>query len=117
MASLIEPVKKQTNFEIVIILLFWQKWKVLRLRAIRVIPEFDTPGHIGGAGMGIPGLQTQCCDKNGKFNGNYGPADPTKPEIYMFIDGLIKEWRQVFHDQYIHLGIKYNFRNSHFFIK
>ena len=28
------------------------------------------------------GLLTQCCDKNGTFNGNYGPADPTNEGNY-----------------------------------
>lgn len=75
-----------------------------RLRGIRVIPEFDTPGHVAGAGKGQPGLQTKCCGPDGKFNGNYGPADPTNPGNYKFMDTILKEMRQVFKDQYIHLG-------------
>ena len=75
-----------------------------RLRGIRVVPEFDTPGHVGGAGKGQPGLQTKCCGPDGKFNGNYGPADPTNDANYDFMNTLIKELRSVFKDQYIHLG-------------
>jgi len=75
-----------------------------RQRGIRVIPEFDTPGHVRAWGKGQPGLLTKCCDKNGTFNGNYGPADPTNEENYHFMETLFTELRQVFQDEYIHLG-------------
>ena len=53
---------------------------------------------------GQPGLLTQCCGPDGKFNGNYGPADVTNEENYKFIDQLWGELRHIFRDKYIHLG-------------
>lgn len=76
-----------------------------RLRGIRIIPEFDTPGHTKSWGPGGgPDFLTKCTDYNGKFNGEYGPIDPSKPNNYKIIGELIKEVRQVFNDSYIHLG-------------
>ena len=76
-----------------------------RLRGIRIIPEFDTPGHTKAWGPGGgPDFLTKCADYNGKFNGEYGPIDPSKPENFKIIGELIKEVRQVFNDSYIHLG-------------
>ena len=46
----------------------------------------------------------QSSDVTGKFNGNYGPIDPTREENYSFIKKLWTELKQVFPDGYIHLG-------------
>lgn len=47
-----------------------------RARGIRVVPEFDTPGHVSSWGKGVPGLLTQCYNASGAPTG-YGPIDPT----------------------------------------
>ncbi|EFN85825.1 beta-hexosaminidase subunit beta [Harpegnathos saltator] len=74
-----------------------------RLRGIRVMPEFDTPGHTRSWGLAYPELLTACYD-SGKPNGKLGPMNPTKPALYEFVRNLFSEIVQVFPDQYIHLG-------------
>jgi len=75
-----------------------------RLRGIRVVAEFDTPGHSQSWGKAVPGLLAKCCDSKGQFNGNYGPIDPTNEDNYVFLAKLFKEIADVFPDKYIHIG-------------
>jgi len=75
-----------------------------RVRGIRVVPEFDTPGHIGAAAKGQPGLATVCYDDNGKPTGLLGPADPTNEKNYDFMRTILTDFKNVFHDDYVHLG-------------
>ncbi|XP_065215938.1 beta-hexosaminidase subunit beta-like isoform X2 [Planococcus citri] len=72
-----------------------------RLRGIRVIPEFDSPGHTLSWGKGIPGLLTQC---NHSYPQPYGPIDPTNENNYVILRRLFKEIHEVFPDKYLHLG-------------
>nr|CAB3252627.1 beta-hexosaminidase subunit alpha [Phallusia mammillata]CAD57204.1 putative beta-N-acetylhexosaminidase [Phallusia mammillata] len=74
-----------------------------RLRGIRVIPEFDSPGHSTSWGKGQPGLLTPCYS-NGKPDGTFGPINPTLNSTYTFVKNLFGDVKQVFHDNYIHLG-------------
>jgi len=74
-----------------------------RQRGIRVIAEFDTPGHTNSWGHSMPGFLVQCCS-SGKFNGNYGPVDPSNPDVFTFLQGFMKELTEVFPDHYLHLG-------------
>ncbi|KAF7401317.1 hypothetical protein HZH68_007137 [Vespula germanica] len=75
-----------------------------RLRGIRVMPEFDTPGHVAAWGLAYPELLTKCYDSTGNPNGKLGPINPIKPEVYEFMRNLFSEIVQVFPDQYVHLG-------------
>ena len=61
-------------------------------------------GHTQSWGKAMPGFLTQCCDKSGHFNGNYGPVDPTHSDIYTFLTKFVKELTEVFPDHYLHLG-------------
>nr|XP_026690051.1 beta-hexosaminidase subunit alpha [Ciona intestinalis] len=74
-----------------------------RLRGIRVVPEFDTPGHTTSMGKGQPGLLTECYTGSNP-NGNYGPINPTVNTTYTFIQNLFTEVKSSFKDAYIHLG-------------
>jgi len=74
-----------------------------RLRGIRVVPEFDTPGHTQSWGKGQPGLLTPCY-KDGEPNGRYGPINPILESSYEFIEALWREIKSVFPDSYLHLG-------------
>ncbi|CAD5227866.1 unnamed protein product [Bursaphelenchus okinawaensis] len=66
------------------------------IRGIRVVPEFDTPGHMG-SWRGQPGLLAVCSVKSNIL-------DPSKEENYRFLKGFFKEVIQLFPDEYLHLG-------------
>lgn len=74
-----------------------------RLRGVRVVPEFDSPGHTQSWGKSMPQLLTACFDGH-RANGQFGPVDPSKNETYVFWKKFIQELSQVFPDDYLHLG-------------
>jgi len=75
-------------------------------RGIRVVPEFDMPGHSTAWFVGYPELASgpgpyQLERKWGVFD----PAmDPTQERTYKFLDGFIGEMAQLFPDRYFHIG-------------
>jgi hexosaminidase len=77
-----------------------------RDRGIRVVPEFDMPGHSTAWFVGYPELASgpgpyQIERKWGIFD----PAmDPTQERTYKFLDTFIGEMAQLFPDQYLHIG-------------
>lgn len=73
-------------------------------RGIRVMAEFDTPGHTRSWGQAHPEILTKCYDDLGDPTGNLGPIDPTRNKTYIFLANFFKEVARVFPDQYIHLG-------------
>ncbi|XP_076173113.1 beta-hexosaminidase subunit beta [Ptiloglossa arizonensis] len=75
-----------------------------RLRGIRIMPEFDTPGHTRSWGLAYPELLTPCYDSKGKPTGKLGPMNPINNSLYEFLRNLFAEIVQVFPDQYVHLG-------------
>ncbi|CAL8098779.1 unnamed protein product [Calicophoron daubneyi] len=74
-----------------------------RLRGLRVMPEFDTPGHTLSWGKGHPEVLTECYDKE-KPNGKYGPMNPAVENTYNFMLMLLTEIQYTFPDSFIHLG-------------
>ncbi|XP_015282922.1 PREDICTED: beta-hexosaminidase subunit alpha [Gekko japonicus] len=74
-----------------------------RLRGIRVIPEFDTPGHTRSWGPGAPRLLTPCY-AGSKPSGAYGPVNPVLNTTYQFMLEFFAEVSAVFPDFYVHLG-------------
>ncbi|XP_054166037.1 beta-hexosaminidase subunit alpha-like [Oppia nitens] len=74
-----------------------------RVRGIRVIVEFDSPGHTLSLGKGKPYLLTACYSGD-KPNGKLGPLNPSLNTTYDFLNTLFKEIVGIFPDQYLHLG-------------
>jgi hexosaminidase len=77
-----------------------------RDRGIRVIPEFDMPGHTTAWFVGYPELASA----PGPYQierqwGIFDPAmDPTRDEVYEFLDAFIGEMAALFPDEYFHIG-------------
>jgi hexosaminidase len=76
-----------------------------RDRGIRVVPEFDVPGHTGGWFEGYPELASAPGPfvLNGRGSGS-SAMDPTKETTYAFLDGFIGEMAPLFPDPYWHVG-------------
>uniref|UniRef100_A0AC35TNY4 Beta-hexosaminidase n=1 Tax=Rhabditophanes sp. KR3021 TaxID=114890 RepID=A0AC35TNY4_9BILA len=74
-----------------------------RLRGIRVVPEFDTPGHTG-AWWGQSNLLSKCYDHTGANNILANIIDPTKPENLQFVKDFFAEALTVFKDNSMHFG-------------
>ena len=74
-----------------------------RLRGIRVMPEFDTPGHTLSWGKGYPSILSQCINEQGQRT-NTGPLEPRFNATYDFVRTLFKEVIEVFPDDALFLG-------------
>src|SRR6266705_768210 len=77
-----------------------------RERGIRVVPEFDMPGHSTAWFVGYPELASA----PGPYEierkwGVFDPAmDPTQDKTYKFLNEFIGEMAELFPDQYFHIG-------------
>jgi hexosaminidase len=77
-----------------------------RERGIRVVPEFDMPGHSTAWFVGYPELASG----SGPYQlerkwGVFDPAmDPSNDKTYKFLNEFIAEMTKLFPDQYFHIG-------------
>ena len=77
-----------------------------RDRGIRVVPEFDMPGHSTAWFVGHPELASG----PGPYEierkwGVFDPAmDPTNERTYKFLDEFVAEMTRLFPDHYFHIG-------------
>ncbi|MFN8651926.1 MAG: family 20 glycosylhydrolase [Gemmatimonadales bacterium] len=77
-----------------------------RDRGIRVMPEFDIPGHSTSWFVGYP----QYASAPGPYAiernfGVFAPTfDPTREQTYVFLEGFIADIVRLFPDRYWHLG-------------
>ncbi|XP_013184113.2 beta-hexosaminidase subunit beta [Amyelois transitella] len=71
-------------------------------RGIRVVPEFDVPGHTRSWGESYPSILTKCY-RDDKVVG-LGPMDPTNNDTYTLLRNLIAEIQEWFPDKYFHVG-------------
>ncbi len=77
-----------------------------RARGIRVVPEFDMPGHSGSWLIGYPeyGSSAAPTQLPVVFGIHDESLDPTEEKTYKFLDALIEEMGQIFPDPYFHIG-------------
>jgi hexosaminidase len=75
-------------------------------RGIRVVPEFEMPGHSTAWLVAYPELNsgTQPDGIRRQFGVSDYVLDPTRPETYKFIDSFLTEMTTIFPDEYIHIG-------------
>lgn len=77
-----------------------------RDRGIRVVPEFDMPGHSTAWFVGYPELASG----SGPYQlerkwGVFDPAmDPTNEKTYKFLNEFLSEMAKLFPDPYLHIG-------------
>ena len=75
-------------------------------RGIRIVPEFDMPGHSTSWFVGYPEISSG----PGPYSierefGIFNPAmDPTRDSTYKFLDKFIGEMAKLFPDAYFHIG-------------
>ena len=77
-----------------------------RQRGVRIVPEFDMPGHSTSWLAGYPDLGSrpgpyQIVHDHGDA---YGAIDPTRESTYRFLDGFLGEMAKLFPDEYLHIG-------------
>ncbi len=75
-------------------------------RGIRVVPEFDIPGHTMSWLPGYPELAAGAGPfEIGRHFGVFDPVlDPTREWTYTFLDSFIGEMSAIFPDPYFHIG-------------
>ena len=75
-------------------------------RGIRVVPEFDMPGHSTAWFVGYPELSSGAGPyKIERRWGIFDPAmDPTRDSTYKFLDKFVGEMAAIFPDRYFHIG-------------
>lgn len=73
---------------------------------IRVVPEFDVPGHASAIAVAYPELMS--IDKNYTMEDGWGVfeplLDPSNPKVYQFVDEVVAELTALFPDAYVHIG-------------
>ncbi len=71
-------------------------------RGIRVVPEFDMPGHSRSWFLGYPDLASG----SGPYTLEDGDpiTDPTRETTYKFLEKFIAEMAKLFPDEYFHIG-------------
>jgi hexosaminidase len=73
-------------------------------RGIRVLPEFDMPGHSRSWFLGYPELASAPGPYKLEGGGIDPAIDPTQESTYKFLEKFIKEMARLFPDPYFHIG-------------
>lgn len=75
-------------------------------RGIRVVPEFDVPGHVTSWFVGMPEFASvqRPYTISRSFGVWDGALDPTQENTYKFLDAFIGEMADLFPDEYMHMG-------------
>lgn len=83
-----------------------------RDRGVRIMPEFDTPGHTAAIGQAYPDLIADCYDWMVEYYGtnlrwslfDNVALDVTKDATKKFAADIISEMAELFPDDYFHIG-------------
>ncbi len=73
-------------------------------RGIRVIPEFDMPGHSRSWFLGYPELSSGAGPYTLDGGGIEPITDPTREETYKFLEKFVAEMAKLFPERYFHIG-------------
>jgi len=73
-------------------------------RGVRVVPEFEMPGHSSSLFAGYPELASGPGPYTVEPGGVDAVMDPTREGTYKFIDKFIGEMAELFPDEYFHIG-------------
>ncbi|MGA7931074.1 MAG: family 20 glycosylhydrolase [Candidatus Sulfotelmatobacter sp.] len=73
-------------------------------RGIRVMPEFDIPGHTRSWYLGYPELSSGAGPYTLEGGGIDPIMDPTRESTYKFLEKFIAEMAKLFPDAYFHIG-------------
>jgi hexosaminidase len=73
-------------------------------RGIRIVPEFEMPGHSRSLFAGYPELASGPGPYKVEPGGPDAVMDPTREETYKFIDKFVQEMAALFPDEYFHIG-------------
>lgn len=75
-----------------------------RDRGIRIVPEFDVPGHTLALLTAYPELASGPITGANYISAMNSALNPAIPETYAFLDGLFGEMAGLFPDPYFHVG-------------
>ncbi len=77
-----------------------------RARGIRVVPEFDMPGHTSSWILAFPeyGSGEDIRELPRVFGIPHAELDPSNEKTYKFLDALVGEMGEIFPDAYFHIG-------------
>lgn len=73
-------------------------------RGIRIVPEFEMPGHSRSMFVGYPELASGPGPYQVAPGAPEAAIDPTREETYKFLDKFLDEMTKLFPDEYVHIG-------------
>ncbi|WP_340312849.1 beta-N-acetylhexosaminidase [Brytella acorum] len=74
-------------------------------RGIRIVPEFDTPGHVFSLLEAYPAYAAvPSLNRDDRATINRAALDPSNPQTYLFVTNLYREMAGLFPDRYFHIG-------------
>jgi hexosaminidase len=77
-----------------------------RARGIRVVPEFDMPGHSSSTALAYPeyGSGEDLHELPISYDAPRAELDPSNEKTYKFIDAFVGEMSEIFPDAWFHIG-------------
>jgi len=73
-------------------------------RGVRIMPEFEMPGHSRSMYVGYPELASGPGPYKMEPGAPDAEMDPTREETYKFLDKFLEEMAGLFPDEYFHIG-------------